>query len=676
MALLLPFLLLASCAETKPVSEALPPPDEAPLPSKSEGLLFPHPDGWKEPTAHGTWMTEFGSPICFQCHKADSEEKTETPTCHSCHVLYPHTEDWDKKENHGKTVIENGKLGCATQCHGTDLAGGLSETPCTQCHKIFPHPTLWADPSQHGQTARTEGIAACQGCHGDDFKKIRGGKTCFDCHKYFPHLPQEVSGTEVSGSTLPWSDENIHGQTVLETEGMSLKECKGCHFEADGETERPLSGKTCSSCHAATAFPYPHPADWAPTTIPTTPYRSTGSMHGPIANTQIGSCKECHGEELNEFPSGSLTCNDCHPSYLQHNGLDTTGTPSWINGHKTYMGVPYKENRKQCRLCHGQDYRGNGNPRKDCHNCHGNSGFPHAGNFKDPEKHGTKALESTPHASNCTGCHGGSDFDGDPASLIPSCFDCHENYPHIADNWVDGARSAHVTTFLQETRPVTLRLLEGRLDLVTIITPPALGGRPTTSPLMRNNSECKKCHGAGYDREIGGGSCQGCHEAHPDGVLHVGDWPKGGQHGRYYSSGGAASGLCQDCHGSGVKFTPSQTRDDLTRGSIEPSCYSCHWAYPHVGYRSEGLDLSWNSSRLPHILYLIGSPLLMDSDGNHPNPSDETTRTKRNAIISAVGATCGGGTEGSCHFEGYRSPPRTSSGDYPTTLCTGYCHQD
>ncbi|MBI1910088.1 MAG: hypothetical protein HYS22_07970 [Deltaproteobacteria bacterium] len=245
------------------------------LPSESEAL-FPHPDGWAEPTSHGEWVRQNGLQACLNCHKEDSYKKNDTPpTCHSCHPLFPHEKEWGTKELHGETVLRNGKAFC-TGCHGADLQGGLSQISCHQCHPIYPHSSDWKNPSRHGKTVEETGKKLCVNCHGSDAPQKFFGESCHSCHAIYPH---------------PSSWVEDHKTKAL---GIGLSTCQACHGT---DFKNVLNGKTCFSCHQS----YPH----------TDPRWATGFGHGRYFSSQFKS------------PSTEAECWDCHGSPIPFNGTQT-----------------------------------------------------------------------------------------------------------------------------------------------------------------------------------------------------------------------------------------------------------------------------------------------------------------------------------------------------------------
>ncbi len=197
-------------------------------------VVFPHPNGWADPSSHGNCVVNNKSAEpCLKCHQ-QSSDKTEIPaTCASCHPLYPHETDWVQKENHGQYVLDNGKGNCATQCHGVDLQGGLSGVSCNACHTVYPH-NNW----NHGEAALAQ-ISVCKSCHGVGLDEAPAGyQSCNDCHPtYLPHNSAALGGPD-------WGDGQVHG--IL---GANSTPCQLCH---GADLNGGVSGVSCNACHSGT----------------------------------------------------------------------------------------------------------------------------------------------------------------------------------------------------------------------------------------------------------------------------------------------------------------------------------------------------------------------------------------------------------------------------------------
>ena len=187
--------------------------------------------------------------------------------------------------------------------------------------------------------------------------------------------------------------------------------------------------------------------------------------------------------------------------------------------------------------------------------------FPHRLDWREPINHGSTALQlfkqgsDIPFAESCQGCHG-MNFEGGAG---PSCYSCHEIFPHPWTQWTDtGSSEFH--------------------GLVAI---------------ERGLSETcgTQCHGTDFNGGLTGKACYSCHPLAP----HVAEnpnianyfttadflWGDFSVHGAYAIANGAVQeGMCStDCHGK-----------DYAGGLTGRSCYDCHAPYPHAGLSDDWID--------------------------------------------------------------------------------------
>lgn len=426
----------------------------------------------------------------------------------------------------------------------------------------------------------------------------------------------------VGGEALPppfphpagWGEPASHGDWV--TRG-GTETCLGCHqVEAVGQEELP----SCRSCHRL----YPHPEGWV---------QKEGHPAFVKANGREACATQCHGVDLLGGLS-AVSCNSCH------HPADRSLSP-WkdFEGHGQYVIETLLNDKTQCQRCHGDDLRG-GRSGISCYSSTCHADYPHPGNWGFPVNHGPRAYGNLKSGCATANCHG-VDFNGSPNA--PSCLPCHNNaFPHLEPRWM--------------TPDPQTRAAQDRDD--------GFHGDHFIRAIQRGEvADCTGCHGAAYDRNLGGDSCIDCHTR---GVTHLPrvnegvqiPWSSGLGHGAFYTSGGFSSeeAPCGRCHGAVVDFADAQDRALLNGQS---DCYRCHWSYPH---------LSWEGIRpwgIAHILYQLESPLFVDAEGRRPplNANDPTN-------IPAIQNSCAGSTQLSCHFLGFRSRERGNQ----NVLCGGYCH--
>lgn len=526
--------------------------------------IYPHEADWNEPDQHGGHVLENGTGSCTtQCHGTDLNGGLSGIGCNSCHDLYPHSEDWD--DEHGPTTLSLGTSPCQA-CHGANLRTMVQGKNCYSCHKDYPHssPSSWL-PFTGGHGQRVQSVysgntSSCEACHGNDLATIKpDGNNCFSCHATYPHdkfsptnwetygghgnyalLPakkvecQFCHGVDYKGGgrsnpscfschpSYPHSqpgwlrnsgDPQEHGNYVKLNSSSSCATAR-CHGVDFIPTPGVTNGPGCSSCHDS----YPHAPGW-----------NSGTVHGLVALADISICKDCHGNGLNQAPPGYQTCQQCHPSYLQHESAEI-GVVNWDTyaGHGQYVMNDLSGDPDSCKLCHGNDYLG-GLSHVSCKSCH--TSFPHdAADWDTGTGHGDYVQTTLGgDLTECKGCHG-NDLTGGTAGV--GCTSCHANYPHsVVSGW---SGSVHGSTAL----------------------PPA--GRDT----------CKGCHGADLLGGSSGVSCKSCHASFPHDAP---GWIAGSGHGNYVQttlSGNLAS--CKLCHGN-----------DLAGGNSGVSCNTCHPGYPH-----------------------------------------------------------------------------------------------
>ncbi|MBI2336743.1 MAG: hypothetical protein HYU97_08305 [Deltaproteobacteria bacterium] len=650
--------------------------------------VFPHDKGWK--TDHRQAYQEFGPAICQQCHGDDFKKVLGDKNCFSCHN-YPHLNDW--KNSHDEVVRDdlNKNVITCQGCHGFDLAKVKPNGKnCFTCHPSYPHATktglytledtsLWKLYEFHGDYTLSHDKSECTQCHGDDLK---GGQnpSCYGCHEEYPHAANWGPNA---------GEANIHKDFVLANTANSCATVR-CH--GDNLIPGPKTkGPDCRSCHED----YPH-----------SPWNQGWKLsHGQAARADIDRCKTCHGSNLDQFPEGAKTCQECHPSFLKHKSakIDPAATlEHWpkFEGHAQYIKTSNAEDKMaECRLCHGGDYSG-GVTQVSCQSCH--PSYPHIPNWDAKVKHGTYTFELTkvdgkPDSCRlchnegqikCSNCHG-DDLKGGNSGI--SCFKCHENYPHIqghngnnrwekgkvhgAEAYDDGKQSCdtvncHGSSFEgSDLAPSCYECHALYPHRQSDWLSPAPKTEHALTFLKERKTDakvCSTCHGEDYDRTDEGVrpklNCEriGCHDS-KEGVTHVGQWAKGEGHGFYYSK---SNQNCLKCHGEVVGFSSNQqSKADLALNNLQgvPSCYECHTAYPHVSYDNS----PWVSTNSPgHTAFMHFSPLFVNAEGMSPAENIHyDTRT-----IPAIQNTCSKGNLGLCHNQAHE--PKTT---YQEPVCQE-CH--
>lgn len=425
-------LLLSACGSFTPVDFGDGSHDDGPLPEVS---LYPHAEGWKDISAHGSFVLKNGyancagichgddftggnGPACVDCHKSypvthsssewhptghgryvldaggstectsmchrnDAPEEAKLKTCADCHKSYPSMHDEDEWSSGHKDFVKlHGGVGLAdcSICHGTDLKGGSSGVSCvsSSCHHIVEDEDKeWSDADVHSAMAY-EGLEKCTACHGTDLKGLLDVKGCDDCH----HTKWEETHSK------KWAEVTEHGSIAQ----ASKDSCKLCH---GADLTGGDAGVTCnnSACHGDV---YPHSAAW-----------SDGKEHGIVAKSDLSKCTTCHGDVT------SQDCAECH--------------------HQNKSGWVSTEHRREakgdlgsCKTCHGADLKG-GESKRSCYTCHDNGGVyaEHDDDWGEAGNHGQFYLADK---SQCTtACHGVY-LTGGLTGI--ACNSCHIKYPH------------------------------------------------------------------------------------------------------------------------------------------------------------------------------------------------------------------------------------------------------
>jgi nitrate/TMAO reductase-like tetraheme cytochrome c subunit len=151
------------------------------------------------------------------------------------------------------------------------------------------------------------------------------------------------------------------------------------HAEANG---------SCVSCHLRTAHPVP------------TRGRAISFM---------AQCFVCHGTP--EAPEASTSCGTCHPGDFNLQPESHT-TEKWSTAHGRVSEV----DRKQCAMCHGQNF---------CNNCHGLE-MPHPKGWADGATGHSKIAKKS--QSTCAQCH------TEKPDLCSMCH--HKSYDPKKGDWI------------------------------------------------------------------------------------------------------------------------------------------------------------------------------------------------------------------------------------------------
>ncbi len=317
------------------------------------------------------------------------------------------------------------------------ISRGGGKTQITDKEKIFPHPADWKKGEIHGKKFQSKGgyksggIEACSGCHGGDLKGS-GGPSCYSCHTIFPHSDPE------------WHDpDNLkfkHGKTFL----IDEIQCAGCHGE---NFLGGISEVSCYTCHSA----FPHIPDHKQFTksknikLDQAKNLCATSCHGfkfegrSVVKKTETDCLTCH-KDIPEFSSTKPPQEPAPIKYKYHKETDWNkifvhGKNALINTKNEFESELY---RTKCAVCHGGELKGHDNV-PSCYSCH--EIFPHDLNVwvsdNLDKRHGAFLIKSKDNGKEfCTTyCHK-DNTDINYNSYTYRCDLCHMKMPH-PKGWLD-----------------------------------------------------------------------------------------------------------------------------------------------------------------------------------------------------------------------------------------------
>jgi hypothetical protein len=443
----------------------------------------------------------------------------------------------------------------------------------------------------HGDYVKNHDLSTCDPCHATDEKGVKYG-LCISCHADFPHPDN-------------WKDPSLHGAKV-KTNGIVT--CDPCHAKDENGVSYGLCAK--AGCHEA----YPHKAGWK-------------NEHGTyIKEHDLSSCEACHANPANGAPYA--ICGECHKSFPH--GADW-GKPTQ---HGAYV---IKNGLDSCKDCHEKDK--NGVTYGLCYGCHGL--YPHMEGWeKEGHKEKLIALKSTDSCK--TACHG-ADLKGGDSQV--ACDKCHKQYPH-AGGWL----AKHSTTAKAITTEIPGHQFDADASLKKIVTScndtchdtdnsiggtckqchskdgaihaqgwnDPTGGQHGLFVMNNGTATCKTtCHGAGLKGGDIAKACTSCHlYPHPD------EWIQATGHGVYAKTN--APSACIACHGNLAIFDDNYGPNTVPISSPK-SCYNCHPAYPHIGYKYSWPPQStdkWTVNMMPHVSVVAYNTGLMQ--GAYGDFDDQT----------------------------------------------------
>jgi len=446
-------------------------------------VIYPHKEGFGDEMSaafHAKFIADsldWNKASCQECHGADYlGSGYDFKNCLSCHNgIYPHTAGFENATSanfHGKYILEtlDFELSSCTDCHGSNFKGnGYVEKNCYNCHSLYPHPAGFVSSSSenfHGEfiaNSLAGDVVSCAVCHGSDYQgNGYAEKNCQSCHALYPHSTDFANPASA----------NFHGDYIAETLDFDLEVCQGCHgtdFKGEGN-----ENKNCYTCHAL----YPHADGFE--------NEESDNFHGEYIektlDNDLASCTDCHGADYAGAGYAEKDCRACHEQYPHAEGVADTLS---VDFHGKDLAENYDWDVSSCAKCHGSDYTGMGNEKKNCKSCH--SVYPHIAGFDNPglpTYHGQYIINTLSFdISSCADCHG-NDYGGN-GYTEKDCRACHEDYPHPQNFTVSESDDFHGNYLAEEYNWIM--------------------------------DECQKCHstnytGDGYSEK----NCKTCHSG-PDG---------------------------------------------------------------------------------------------------------------------------------------------------------------
>lgn len=427
-----------------------------------------------------------------------------------------------------------------------------------------------------------------------------------------------------------------------------------------------------------------HPGGWV--------VAANGGSHPAAHLSAPGKCTECHGNDLKGGISkvscfsadrNGMTCHAQGPS--GHAAGWGLGSAHGAHAKSAAIGA---DGLAFCTNCHGTDYRGAGDIRKDCLRCHITAPHPVAANWRSAGAvtH-TDTVQS--NAPACVGCHNSATpnlaapssslFANSPAGSFkggsPDCFSasmCHGDVRKTVD-----CNACHS---IATTSP--FKSLAG----ATSTSDSKVGAHVkhlsafVQVPAYSSNIACSECHDvpgspitSGTHRngtnDIIFGTLANIGPLTPTYTAATGICANTYCHGTTLTGGGSnkspiwnqanyLAGGCSTCHG----FPPTTVRNGAAAHSASGACAGCH---SHVNSSNNGFsDASKHINGIVestdgHNFPLQGS-VHMNAAGTTPWSTcvacHSNTPGGTYPVAAGVAPNCTG-----CHINGLRVPVGTSS---------------
>lgn len=227
---------------------------------------------------------------------------------------------------------------------------------------------------------------------------------------------------------------------------------------------------------------------------------------------------------------------------------------------------------ESCKICHGRDFQGTGNPVPGCFSCHEDSQTfaVHPASYANPAEHGPAAKANQ---IQCRGCHGSepNNFDGgiladptlfDTTAGTCSAQSCHPSAKAHPTNW-QGTNEDKDPGYDSSHRTVSLNTVQTSCALCHKTDGPGAGPMP----------DAPSCYSASYTNADG--STTGCHAGGFEEIPHDMPYTEATAHG---AAAKADLVACQACHGQ--PGTTQFTGGGTPTGCATTACHPDAGAHP------------------------------------------------------------------------------------------------
>lgn len=475
---------------------------------------------------------------------------------------------------------------CAS-CHADTHKGSLGAN-CATCHSTAVRFTQATSGFNHTQTAYpltgAHAAVACASCHVNKVYKGVAFASCANCHQnpHQPRLPGECSSCHTTGA---WRTTKVdHARTAFPLLGKHVEvACAQCHVRP-ALTVKPRSD-TCASCHAD-------------------PHKGVFKQDCNACHTEASFKKGTFDHATTRFPlvdkHAGLACENCHAvtGTVPVTIVKTSGSRSAVPAVADFRGL-----RTNCDSCHTDVHRAElGTACETCHTARSFEVTPFTHAKPRPffaGQHATvkcqachietmkpvrvSARELAPRlgfvstATACASCHA----DVHLGQVRQTCESCHAI--ETADFGVVGFSHAS-TAFPLKGKHAAPLACESCHKVETRAFPTGTG---TARRLTGIGTACATCHQDPHAGQLKD-ACQDCHT---EDSFHITQYTHRNQRRlRDFFAGRHVTPPCASCHkpttaraatgipvvGYAIPTTCTTCHTDIHRGSLGPSCETCH----------------------------------------------------------------------------------------------------